>query len=102
MEVTKERNGSITDSKGYRWLYEIVYGGFRTGQQMEESEADKIVNSHATLKAESGLLREFETEGLPVMKEIASMAGKDWLEGQLRLIEVIDTFESKAKALKGK
>jgi hypothetical protein len=56
MEITKERNGSVADSKGHRPLFDVTINDCAFAQGLEESEADEIINEHDTLKAKAGLL----------------------------------------------
>ena len=56
MEVTKERNGTVTDSKGTRPLYDLTINDVAFVQAIEEDEANAIINEHATLKANKVLL----------------------------------------------
>lgn len=56
MEMTKERNGSVTDRKGTRPLYDVTFNGCICVSGVEEAEVDEIINEHDTLKAKAELL----------------------------------------------
>ena len=62
MDITKDPNGSVSDSNGTRKLYDICINGCVFAQAVEGCEADEIINEHDTLKAKAELLGEAETQ----------------------------------------
>jgi hypothetical protein len=59
--ATIEHNGSVTDHKGYRWLYDVFLGSTVIIQGLEEYEANEHAdrwNERDTLKAKAELFDE--------------------------------------------